>query len=98
MSDDSHGDIVKSTTTTYPQSAGFTLPASFYIGGPTAAETFSGHLRNIKIFSTYRSIGQSRQTLHSTMASLYGLQYSNIASYYPFDEPMGNKIREQISG
>ncbi|CDW87619.1 UNKNOWN [Stylonychia lemnae] len=73
---------------------------SFYIGGNSSSETFSGYLRHIKIFRKFLSTGQSLRIIHHQTGIINNnnLNYYGLAAIYPFTEPMGPYIREQISG
>ncbi|CDW83342.1 UNKNOWN [Stylonychia lemnae] len=71
---------------------------SFYIGSDDAAYTFSGYLRHIKIFRKFLSVGQAFQILHHKTGIINSMNNINLASLYPLTEPMGNLIREQVSG
>eukprot|EP00347_Sterkiella_histriomuscorum_P008004 403346735 len=93
FSDDHDSDVVKQNTGYQTFSS---LPTSFYIGGLTTSQSFSGFLRHIKIFNKYRSIGQSRATLRHQSGPNIGLDYSDLLALYPLNEPIGNYLREQL--
>eukprot|EP00347_Sterkiella_histriomuscorum_P013429 403364739 len=95
MSDSNDNDVYISAV---GYSSTLTLPVSFYIGGTTASSTFSGYLRHVKIYNSFRSIGQARATLHHEMSPYIGLDYTNLVALFPLTEPIGTKLREQISG
>ncbi|CDW87671.1 UNKNOWN [Stylonychia lemnae] len=71
---------------------------SFYVGSENAANTFTGYLRHIKVFKRFLSFGQSFQILHHKTGIINNMNYYNLAASYPFTEPIGNFIREQVSG
>ncbi|CDW86137.1 UNKNOWN [Stylonychia lemnae] len=71
-------------------------PISFYIGDDT--NSFTGFLRHVKIFRAYRSLGQSRSSIHHEMGFYLGLNNENLAALYPLTEPFGYFVREQKTG
>ena len=75
----------------------FSTNAQFYIGDSSSSKnTFSGFIRHVKLFSKYRSVGQSRLSLRNEMATIYHQRY--LLALYPLSESIGYQIREQVTG
>ncbi|CDW85153.1 UNKNOWN [Stylonychia lemnae] len=58
--------------------------------------SFIGHIRNIKLFSVYRSVGSARASVRSYSTSIMNMKY--LIADYPLTESIGDFLREQVSG
>eukprot|EP00347_Sterkiella_histriomuscorum_P021781 403332787 len=81
------------STTGYASSV--SPPLTFYIGG-ASGQLFTGHLQNLKIYSTYRTIGQAHASFRRKPSFSY--EQNQILAYYDLMDSHGDTVLEYVSG